>query len=54
MTEDNQNGKTQRDEQSADPNWQGFKDYVKKVAAVPKEELDEKLAEEKRRKKQAS
>ena len=31
-----------------DPQWEGFKDYVKKMAAVPKEELDEKLAEEKR------
>ncbi len=33
-----------------DPEWEGFKDYVKKMAQVPKEELDEKLAEEKREK----
>lgn len=52
MTEDNRNGETQRDEQDRDSNWEGFKDYVKKMAAVPKEELDEKLAEEKREKEE--
>lgn len=35
-----------------DPAWEGFKDYVKKMAQVPKEELDEKLAEEKQEKKE--
>ncbi len=28
--------------------FQKFEDFVKKIAAVPKKELDEKLAEEKR------
>ncbi|MCA1716883.1 MAG: hypothetical protein LC781_08555 [Actinobacteria bacterium] len=55
MIEDNHNGETQRDERNRDerdPDWEGFKDYVKKMAAVPKEELDEKLAEEKREKEE--
>jgi hypothetical protein len=38
-----------------DTPFQRFEDFVRKIAAVPKEELDEKLAEEKReKKKQAS
>jgi hypothetical protein len=35
-----------------DPEWEGFKSFVKKMAQVPKEELDEKLAEEKQEKKE--
>ncbi len=35
-----------------DTQWEGFKNYVRKMAQVPKEELDEKLAEEKREKKE--
>lgn len=50
MAEEKPNGEVQENER--DPNWEGFKDYVKKMAAVPKEELDEKLAEEKREKKE--
>ncbi len=55
MTEDNRKGETQRDERNrdeADPQWEGFKDYVKKMTRVPKEELDEKLAEERREKEE--
>ncbi len=36
----------ERNRDDADPDWKGFKDYVKKIAAVPKEELDEKVAQE--------
>ncbi len=53
MTEDNHNGEAQGDDRNRDErdtNWEGFKDYVKKMMAVPKEELDEKLADEKREK----
>lgn len=40
-----------RDEGEADPNWKGFKDYVRKISRVPKEELDERLAKRQREKK---
>ena len=40
-----------RDEGEADPNWEGFKDYVRRMSQIPKEELDERLAEWERRKK---
>ena len=53
MAEEKPNSEPQKDERNgADPNWEGFKDYVKKIAAVPKEELDKKLAEERREKKE--
>jgi hypothetical protein len=35
-----------------DSNWEGFKGYVKKMSQVPKEELDERLAEWERRRKE--
>jgi hypothetical protein len=41
-----------RDEGEADPEWEGFKDYVRKISQVPKEELDERLAEWERRRKE--
>jgi hypothetical protein len=34
------------------PEWERFDAFVKKIAAVPKEEVDEKRAEEKREKKE--
>lgn len=42
--------KGQRDDRGSQ--WESFRDFVKKIAAVPKEELNEKLAEEKREKKE--
>jgi hypothetical protein len=35
-----------------DSNWEGFRDYVKKIASVSKKELGERLAEEKREKEE--
>ena len=56
MSGESQQKEAQKDEQNhTDPNWEGFKDYVKKIASVPKEELDERLVEweQRRRKKRA-
>lgn len=36
----------------SDPQWEKFKNVVRKIAQIPKEELDEKPAEEKREKKE--
>ncbi len=49
MAEEKPNGEAQENER--DSNWEGFKDYVKKMSQVPKEELDERLAEWERRRK---
>lgn len=52
MAERNQKDEAQkRNRDDTDPQWEGFKDYVRKVSQVPKEELDERLAEWERRKK---
>jgi len=40
-----------RNRDDTDPEWEGFEDYVKKVAQVPKEELNELLAKRQREKK---
>ena len=55
MTEENQRDEAPQNGQSddqQDPAWEGFKDYVRKIASVPKDKLDEKLAEERREKKE--
>ena len=49
MAEQNKD-ETQSNER--DPQWEHFKDVVRRIAQVPKEELDEKLAEEKREKEE--
>ncbi len=36
----------------SDPQWDRFKDFVKNIAAVPKEEVDELRAEHEREKKE--
>ncbi len=36
-------------EGEADPQWEHFRDTLKKLAQVPKEELNEKLAENKKK-----
>lgn len=54
MVEEKPKDEAQRDEQGrdeTDPEWEHFKDALKKLAQVPKEELNEKLAEEKREKR---
>jgi hypothetical protein len=50
MPEEKPKGESREDRQ--DPEWENFKDFVKKIGQVPKEELDEKLAERKREKKE--
>lgn len=50
MAEEKPNGESQED--APGPQWEHFKDVVRRIAAVPKEELDEKLAEEKREKEE--
>jgi hypothetical protein len=50
MAEENQKDETQNGER--DPQWEKFKDVVRKTAQVPKEELDEKLAEHEWEKKE--
>jgi hypothetical protein len=55
MAEEKPNSEPQKGERShdgTDPGWEHFKDTLKKLAQVPKEELDEKLAKEKREKKE--
>ena len=44
--------KDERNRDDTDPDWEGFRDYVKRIAAVPKEELNKKLAKEKRGKEE--
>ena len=38
--------------EKANPQWDRFKDFVKNIAAVPKEEVDELRAEREREKKE--
>lgn len=38
--------------ENANPQWDRFKDFVKNIAAVPKEEVDELRAEREREKKE--
>ena len=54
MAERKPKDEPQKDESNrddTDPQWEGFKDYVRKVSQIPKEELDKRLAEWERRKK---
>ena len=44
--------KRDRDPDERNEEFERFEDFVKKMAAVPKEELNEKLAEEKREKRE--
>ncbi len=46
-----QKPKDERDRDERNGSFENFKDFVKKIAQVPKEELNEKLAEEKREKR---
>lgn len=50
MTEGARKDQARRDEEPVP--FRKFEDFVKKIAAVPKEELNEKLAQEKREKKE--
>jgi hypothetical protein len=53
MIEESRRSEAQSSERNGDhqdPRWEDFKVYVKKIAAVPKEELDEKLDIERREK----
>lgn len=50
MAQETRKDQAQRNEQPTP--FQKFEDFVKKIAAVPKGELNEKLAEEKREKRQ--
>ncbi len=55
MAEEKPKDQAQKDERNrddADPEWEDFKDFVKKMAQVPKEELNEKLAEREREKRE--
>ena len=54
MAAGNRQDEAQRDEPNGNRNtqWEGFKDFVKKIAAVPKAEVDELKAEQEREKKE--
>ena len=55
MTEANSKDEAQKSERDS-AEWERFKDFAKKIVQVPKEELDEKLAEyerDKQRRKSA-
>lgn len=44
--------KDEQERNGENPEYENFQDTLKKVLSVPKEKLDEKLAEEKREKKE--
>jgi len=50
MAEEKPQDESPKNKQDSD--WEDFKDFVKKIAQVPKGELDEKLAEREREKKE--
>ncbi len=55
MTEDTQKGHIRTDGRRQNVQstpFEKFEDFVKKIAAVPKDELNEKLAEDERKKKE--
>jgi hypothetical protein len=54
MTEENPKDEAQKDKdriRKRNPEWERLEEFVKKIAQVPKQELDEKRAEYKRKKK---